>query len=674
MKKVIAKLVSLILSITLLATIVSACDWVTTNTDRNVSQIVATVKIDDAIDSENVYKKELVAGYMSYGYQYVYYSGYTESQAYKQVLDDLIQNRIIVQYARIELAKTYNENLTKSDAALNDYELYLKNNALANGQPIDPRSSDIENLKNYLTSYEVAEIYYNLRKNVNSFIESYVEEDEEADVKEDVTYDERTAPTSAKEEDKTEGDYKTTTPTDDEYDIANVVLKDDSIRTKYADKYSLDTAVFNQYKIDVASSNARRKAYNKMLDFLRDNGLILSDENYNYVENTDAVLNYSYFANLLKTQLESKVVSKFEESLVFGTEAKLGNDGLWTEYKKDYDYQEALYKNDLSAFATALEGASDTSFILYNPLEGDNERQFGYVLNILIPFSDEQTKEMTDYKAKPGATEKGFKDLRTSLAGNIMASDQRSSWVYNNCGTYDKDTNTFEFVKEHRASESDLLKNFIGEIVVKDPEGFKNKDDNGVEKTAWEFENAIASKMTMSDLFNDYVKPLTGIEEKYFVENDAATIGRIELTSEKLSLVKELMFTFSTDAGCLGLEYGYVYSPISSNYVEEFTKASKAVVKQGVGAYTTVLTDYGYHIVVCTKTVETPYNVATDKEAFIADLADSSSLAYKYRKNKLDSVVDDEISKVSQKIITTNKDNESKIKYYPKTYKDIIKE
>lgn len=674
MKKVIAKLVSLILSITVMVAVVSACDWVTVNTDRNVSQVIATVKIDDAVDAEDVYKKELVAGYMSYGYQYVYYQGYTESEAYKQVLDDLVQNRIIAQYARIELANVYNANLSKSDLALNEFESYLKNNALAGGEPIDPRSSDIENLKKYLTSYEVAEVYYNMRKSIDSMIESYVEEDEEENVKEDVTYSERTGPSAETEEEKTESEFKTTAPSDDEYDIANVVLKDDAIKTKYTDKYSLNTAVYNTFKIDIASSNARRKAYNEMLNFLRDNGLILSTENNNYVENTDAVINYSYFANLLKNQLENKIINKYEDYLVFGTEAKLGNDGLWAEYIKDYQYQEALYKNDLSSFATALEGASDTSFILYNPLEGDAERQFGYVLNILIPFSDEQTQELNDYKAESGATEKGFKDLRTSLATSIMASDQRNSWVYNNCGTYDKDTNTFEFIKEHRASESDALKNFIGEIVVKNPDGVKDTDDNGVEKTTWEFENAIATKMSMTDLFNNYVKPLTGIEEKYFVENDANTIGQIDLTEEKLSLVKELMFTFSTDTGCLGLDYGYVYSPISSNFVKEFTNASKAVVKQGVGAYTTVLTDYGYHIVVCTKKVETPYNVESGKDAFIADLADNTSLAYKYRKTKLDSVVDDEITKVSKKIVTTNKDNESKIKYYPKAYKDVIPE
>ncbi len=668
MKKIVAKILSLALSLALVLSICASCDWITVNTDRDMDQVIASVKVSDSVDAESVKKKELNAGFVSYGYQYVQYYGYTTSQAYQVVLDNLVANRIVVQQARISLSETYNGLLTK-DTGLTEFEEYFKANALAGGKSINPQSGEIENLKNYLTEYEYAQVMYETRKNVNDLIESYEEEDEEDAVeKENVSVADRVSPTVEDNSGRDETELKADAPTEDEIKIAELVIGDDA--SSKASVYELDMAVFGAYKIDI-SNNKKKKAFSELLTFLKDTGLILSTESHD-IANSDNVLNYSYFQEMTKQLIENVIVAKYEESLKAGTEAKLTDDGIWEEYVKEYQNQEALYKNNISSYETALDAASDTSFVLYNPFEN-----YGYVLNLLVPFSAEQTASLDEKKAEAGITENDVLAYREQLATNIVAKDQRESWVYSSYGKYNKDSKTFTFDKDYRNAEIESLNDFIGEVIVRKggEDGITEKDENGVDQTTWSFANVVASEMSMTDLFADYITPNTGITELYFEENNETTIGSVTYSEDIFDKFNELMYAFSTDAGCLGKEYGYLYSPYTHTYVEEFEKASKAVVEKGVGAYTTVLTDYGYHVIICTKLVETTYDISdASKTQFMADLKVEDTLAYNYRQVKLDSIVSSEISKVASKLINEYKDDEDKVTYFKNTYSDLITE
>lgn len=676
MKKVITKLISLVLVLTCLFSVMTACDLVTVNTDRDMKQVIATVRVDETIDSDDILKKELQAGYMSYGYQYVSSYGYSISQAYQAVLDNLVANRIIIQYSRIELASTYNGLLTKTEG-LTDFEAYFKANALANGKEIDPKSGDVENLRNYLTAYENEKILYQTRKSVNDLIDSYVKEEkeEEDSVLEDSGVTARTAPQKEGETaDRTEADLKTATASDKEIAIAKVTLGD-SVKDYTGEGksvYDLDMAVYKNYKIDI-STNKRKKAFGELLSFLKESGFIESTESYDFNSDVDNVLNYSYFKSMEKQYVENAIVSKYEDSLVAGIENKLTSEGLWAEYEKEYKNQEALYRNDYSAYETALEGVSDSSLVLYNPFGG-----YGYVMNLLIPFSAEQTAKLDAKKAEKGITQKVVENYRNSLSKEILAKDLRDSWVYLSNGTYDNKDKSFTFDGDYRVSDLESINKFIGEVIVRDAEGKTKKDDNGVEQTDWAFYDVISDSIAMDEFFSEYVTPATGINGLYFDENDPSTVGKLDSYSDEVfDKFSDLMYAFSSDTGCLGKYYGYLYSPYTSadTYVKEFSAASKAVVEKGVGAYTTVLTDFGYHIILCTKTVETVYGIdATSKEKFLADVGVEGSFAYKYREIKLDAIVSTEVSKVSNKYINVDKDNKEKVTYNKKAYSDLITE
>lgn len=668
MKRFITKLIALTLSLAFVLGICASCDWVTVNTDRDMNQVIATVKVSDSVDAEDIKKKELNAGYLSYGYQYVSYYGYTTSQAYQVVFDNLISNRIIIQEARMSLAETYNGLLSKSEN-LTDFESYYKANALANGTAIDPRSSSVENLKNFLTPYEYAEVMYNARKNVNDFIESYEdEEDEDEEETETVNSTERTSPASSDDDDddRTEAELKEAKPDEDEVKIAEVTIG--VVAASKETVYDLNMAVYETYKIDISTS-AKKKAFSQVLAFLKENGLVLSTESQD-LSDPDNILQYSYFQSMVKSLIENVIVDKYEESLKAGVEAKLTDEGIWDEYVKEYQNQEATYKNDISAYETALDAVSDTSFVLYNPFS-----DYGYVLNLLIPFSDEQSSSLSTKQAEKGITQADITAYRQSLAANIVAKDQRESWVYLSNGTYNKDSKTFTFASDYMLSELDSIKNFVGEVVVRSgkEDGTTKKDDNGVDQTTWSFANVVASEISMTNFFKNYVTPATGIEEIYFVENDDSTIGQVSYSQDLFDKFNDLMYAFSTDTGCLGEYYGYLYTPYNSSYVAEFTAAAKAVVAKGAGAYTTVLTDYGYHIILCTKTVSTTYDTSAESKAkFIEDLKSTDTLAYKYRQVKLDSIVDSEISKIANKYVNEFKDDTTKVTKYSKTYSDLI--
>ena len=45
---------------------------------------------------------------------------------------------------------------------------------------------------------------------------------------------------------------------------------------------------------------------------------------------------------------------------------------------------------------------------------------------------------------------------------------------------------------------------------------------------------------------------------------------------------------------------GYAISPYTTSFVKEYEAAAQAVVKEGVGAYSVSVNQYGWHIVYCT--------------------------------------------------------------------------
>lgn len=666
MKNKLSKIVVMIMAVVMCLSAFVGCDWITTNVDEDMKQTVATVKISEAVNAEDITKKQLNAGYLSYGYQYVQNYGYTTSKAYSLVLQNLVNNRIIVQQSRVEIAKLYNSFLDGSATAKTDFEKYMKDNTLAGTTKLDAKESSVEALEKFLSVYEVEQAKYSVRKSINSMIDTYVEDDEEEDEREEVTYTARTTPTEKTEKSYEEWELKTATPTDKEYSVANLTLKDDAIKTKYTNKFDLNSAVAKAYKTDY-DGKGRKKAYSSLIKTLKNTGLIGKNEQIK-----DNEFKYSYFEDLYKSQLESALVSRYEDSLIAGVEKTLDGenyDALWAQYKVEYETQQETYKNDRSAYETALGAVSDTKFVLANPFKGE---AYGYVLNLLIGFTDEQSADYKEYSAKKGITEADKIAYREKLLKNLVAKDQRTSWVQNSYGTYDKATKKFTFDSKYLVSDDTALSSFIGKVTVKDEDGYVKENSDGVEETKWEVTDVTSDTIAFDAFYDTYLKTLIG-DKKIYEKDNALTIGQTTFTDELNDKFNELMFAFSTDTGCLNKTYGYLSTPSNSDYVKEFANAARAVVTEGVGAYTVVATDYGYHIIICTNVISDPYTIDAAGEAkFKADVLTEDTIAYKYRNVKVNAVVDSEVSKIANKFISEAKENEKTVSYNYGAFKDLV--
>lgn len=678
MKKIITKIVT-VLAVTLL-TLSSfvGCALITTDTEKDYAQTIASVCIDDQkIESEDIVKKELVAGYLSYGYYYVASYGYTQSKAYALVLDNLVTNRVIIQKARIELAEKYNA-LVAGGKADTEFEQNLLADALANKTAIDYKKGDVETLKKYLTEYEVSYAIYTVKQSVNSMIESNEtaeEHDHEHDHGEDETFTARASAYVAPETETDEYKLKNITPEDYDYKVADVVLNEgwETLKEKYTNKRDLNKAVYDAYEIDL-STPAKKKAFNKGIKTLKKNGLILKDESVNFADDSSKVLEYSYFADLLKNQYESAIVSKYEASLHDEVDAKIDDDALWNQYVIDYNQQKFNYTNDRTAYETALDGADKDTFVICNPYDGE---KYGYVANLLIGFSDEQKSLLSAKSAEKGITSAEIAAYRNELLNGVVAKDQRETWAQSNYGTYEN--GKFVFENKYFASEKSVAKlgsyigNFFGATSSTD------KNDDEVEETKWAFKNVTAASIPFDTFVSSYLNDL-GIN-KLVYNGTSATVGKVNVSnlSEIKDMFSDLIYAFSTDPGSLGEYYGYVYSPVTSStkYVKEFAAAQKALVEAGEGAYTIVATDYGYHVMLCTKVIDgknsdeyIPGDGVKGETKFKEDLKTEGTFAYNYRETKFNSISENEVSKIANQLINDYKEN--KVTKYKDVYSDLI--
>lgn len=79
------------------------------------------------------------------------------------------------------------------------------------------------------------------------------------------------------------------------------------------------------------------------------------------------------------------------------------------------------YSLNPSSFETFVTGLSDTSFIYYVPEQYAGK--YGFVKNLLIPFSDEQSKILTSYSSAFGSTSDVYLAKRAELAKEIVVTD-----------------------------------------------------------------------------------------------------------------------------------------------------------------------------------------------------------------------------------------------------------
>ena len=487
MKRKVSKIIASLLAAVLLFTLLAGCDLISTDNERDMNQVVAEVNIardtgslDEAFQllgakdltlsdedlgsitsTDNIYKRDLIAYFLSYGYNYIS-QDQTYAEAVSEIMNVLVERKILTQFAvvyylnegKVRVDKDsitvdggYTEVENSNEMVMDGDELTVEGYLAAMEVDGSADEKAIEGYKYLLTDAEVAYATYMVMTSINNSIDSYEEEiiaAQNSDSSSSTT--DRTTPTGA----NSRGDGYYPTKADGSLD------------------YGIYTGINNvsdcgEYeKVTGSNSVTRKRAYLRFINALRGNYLISDGENITDITGLD------YFDMELKTQLEQMLINKFSASIALNSSSSI--DATMTElyYNELLDQQK---DSDFSTFTTTMDSMSDTSFILYSPA-GET---YGFVYNILLPFSASQSLRLDELKGIYGETSAEYYAARNKLFENIEATDQRSSWFngsedysyeatdYYGAGQENRSNRLF-FEDSFTGSEPELIDKYAGRL------------------------------------------------------------------------------------------------------------------------------------------------------------------------------------------------------------------
>ena len=683
MKKKLIRIVSLVMTAMLALGLFSGCSLgifsdmgiLVTDNQRDMQQVVAEVnlgkdktsleesfsllseelnstvadQLDKVLTTDEIYKRDLVAYFMSYGYNY-YSENNSYSAAFEQVMQDLVDRKIMSQFATVYYLNAGEVLVDRDNVTIKDgyVDISGTDGMKMNGEisldgylsAIEGKTGDEAAVAGYsylLTDAEIKYATYVIMVSVNSAIDSYEEDYIKAE-------DETTSSTETR-----------TTPTG-----ANT-LPDGYYPTK--EDGSIDYAIYTgansasecgEYeKKEGSTSYTRSRAYAQFIHALRENYLIGEDE-----KDVTDVTALSYFTTELKSQLEQMLINKFYATLAYKAAQAMSATTLQESYQTLLNSQEA--STESSSFTTTMDSLSDTSFVVYSP----ENRKFGFVYNILLPFNTNQTKLLDSIRYTDGTKEYyAARNTNAGLLSSIEAKDQRASWFngsedysfeatgdyYKNAYNSAEGKTNYLFFKDSYVEKGEGIERYAGKYPFN---GTAEKKDDGTYKLTYnlldidgfidEMESYIGYVTENSSVASGYYYSGTldnlaqwnvadkesstfySVTADYFpkdangVIDQSANIyykgsvsnlgftadGALDKTTNSykvISAVNELMFAYSTDTGCLNSYLGYSIAAKeeATSYVAEFEYAAQQAVNDGagVGNYYVVATDYGWHII-----------------------------------------------------------------------------
>ena len=349
MKNTFKKTAALFLGLALTAG-ATACEFISTDNAKDMAQKIADVNIASLLSTKegeenanalsaiinegaiktSVPKRDLVAYYLNFGYQYVENYGYTMKQTFEMLVDTLVSRKIVTQHAMVYYLNNVGLtsqgcidyiNAEKTSAALTD-----KEKELLAAHP------EVSALKYFLTENgtdmrEYDKALYSLKSTINSSLDSteanYVEESDE-------THDHGTVRTTPSGVGTEKEDYYVAPETDE--------LGETKQYEVYTGRNDLSEC-YGYEAIDGSTKTTRKKAYGVFLANLDDNGLLME------TDNTSILTEMDYFYVELASQLEQALINKYTEALVTEGEKELTKnnptDYLTNRYKETYAAQKS---------------------------------------------------------------------------------------------------------------------------------------------------------------------------------------------------------------------------------------------------------------------------------------------------------------------------------------------
>ena len=717
----------------------TGCDFIRTDSMKDLNQSVATVNIASLLTGKdadyaddlnsvidlggvgtNIPKRDLVSYFMNYGYTYVQSYGYTYEDTFNMLLDMLVSRKIVTQYAVVYYLQKKDDqgqkilSVSKADDAENSCEAYIeKEKAGKSGKELELLSAhpEVSAMKYFLTENGAREeLFDETLYQMNAAINSQLDTSEAKYI-------------TASSENHDHGTPRTT-PTGAGKEKSEFYIAPHTDSQGEVERYEVYTGMeqngvpYGYEALDGSTRTTRMKAYNDFIASLDENGLIKKGDNTSVFREMD------YYYVELASRLEQALIVKYTDDLIEQGEGELTkdnpNDYLTARYEETFEAQKKAYENNYSAFETAIGAISDTKFVTYSPV-----KNYGFVYNILIPFSEEQNRLFAAEEARSTSDADLYK-YRAGLLANVKAKDLRTTWfsehdhanyafdatTVDGHDYYDTDYNSsyvfFEdnFTNNERYEELNVylgqypfngsvtktqdgdfklksnvltIDSFMAEMegylehavgtgsVVKKGHGMFQED--GTFKNNYVGANSGSYTMNDDDTFADYSQFVY-----YSGKVDVGTVtaaNYFDPTTKGYAAAaafNELMFAYSTDTGCLNTYMGYVVSPFTTSYVAEFEYAAQWAIKQGAGTYVVCPSTYGWHVIYVTYVygegdVYGGFNIADmDKEGTFSHL-----YAEAMKANYSTEYANDEQTRLILAF-----DNDSCVTRHEKAYKDLL--
>lgn len=570
MKKKLVAIASLILAFLMSVVSLGGCNLVTTDSKKDMEQVVATVSIADGVEGK-VYKQDLIMDYLNYGYSYVQYQSYTMEQVMELIIYNRVNTMILVQNAKQELNK-------RADC-------------------IENSSKGVWDAERYLDGDDVYEAEYSVYKSVCDMLDSFATEKDPVKVSEASTATVRTAPTNAANDEEVSLEEK---------------------------KEFVDDVKESGFNIGPAPE--RREAFNKFINFLRINSILGEGYANNDIKTTD------YFVENMKNELDGQVLEKYRE--VFRQEkldelnlsyAKVGE--LYAEKYNDqtkWDNEEFVAALDAATVNDpVLYGVNGTYGYVYNLLLGVDDIQDERIKAIDTKLANsEQAAQRKEVLKSTRVT-----DLRTSwitsgydfdfdnkkFTGDYTFTSAARSLAYQG----DVILHNPDREEDEKAEYWAKAKTMGLDEFIKSMNAYMLDDDFNSDK----FDD---TKLTQNA--NEYTKNSELANSIYDVYGAATYNQDVKEYDEKIN---EMIFAFSTDDGSLNKYKGYVIKPEvdadnAETYVATFATAGRKLLEIGGQSYVIVESKFGYHVLFFSEVFKAGENATLEQYANMEAFLDAN--------------------------------------------------
>ncbi|MBQ9113347.1 MAG: hypothetical protein IJY05_00290 [Clostridia bacterium] len=676
----------------------AGCDFIVKDNAADLNQTVATVDITPTLKTNpdekysgkaeevksilgkaEISKRDLVSYFMSVGYQYVQNYGYSYEATFNMLLDALVSREIMIQYAvayylaESNLATDYDTFVEGQLGAFNEDDKVQKRE-----KELLEKYSEILAFKYFLSEGDAANtedydrVVYNLKKSINDSLDSIEEGYIKAEEEEHAHEDPRTFPTNAG------------TAKDDYYDKSGTY-------GVYTGRNTLDSCgSYQDDKLDGSTTTTRKKAYNAFLANLQSYNLLNTSGS---TEDTSNVTTLEYYYVELSSMLGQALINKYFEDMEDKITGELTQEYVEAKYAKAYANQKRAYENDSAAFESALGSISDSSFVLYGL------KDFGFVYNVLIPFSAEQEVAYAEAKGL-GLSEDALFNARKKILDEVRGKDLRGTWIseHEHANYYDKTSGKFFQDYIGNSDKYEELDHYLGNYAFQgtvsgEGDDFKveAKDDLTIDQIVNDMEALIstntegrvtATKAVYPTEYRDTTYKVNGkVDYSKFIYrsgslNFQTPVKNAEYFNETsdyykaVAAVNEILFAYSTDPGSLNTYMGYAVSPYKTNFVPEFEYAAQEVVRNGVGSYVVCATDYGWHITFCTfKYTENGDVYGGYKHA--EALGEENTFSKMYYESLKATAITDYTNSI-QGTVLNNYNNDDSVTRYESRYKDLL--